>query len=113
VEGMSQIINNLLVDWASALESKIRSSSSKYGFASKIKVKVAKKNADFRVFIQLPRYAILRHKGVGKGRGMQSGKTKPDPFLDTVVDVEIVKITAKISNQHMTDFIQNTQSITR
>lgn len=43
------------------------------------------------------RYLIYVHKGVGRGRGINSGKTKPKPWLNPVLDEELPNLADRIA----------------
>jgi hypothetical protein len=100
-------LQSLLADFAKEVESKIRSSASKYGFSRNIKVRIKKtQSGDFVMATQLPKYSVLRHKGVGRGRGINSGKTIPDEFLNRVLDQEMPRL-AEIVATHFQDLQVN------
>lgn len=49
-----------------------------------------------RVSFKFPRYGIMVEKGVGKGRGIRSGKTNPRPWLSRALDEAAISELADI-----------------
>jgi hypothetical protein len=102
---MDEQLKKVLQAGTKRIEAQIQISASKYGFSKKIKVRLKPVGDDFKITIELPRYAILRHKGVGKGRGINSGKTIPDNFINKVLEVEIKTLSEEISKHYSSTFI--------
>jgi hypothetical protein len=106
---MDEALKNLVSDFAKQTESKIRSRASRYGFAAKIKAKVTQRNGDLRLSYELPRYAVLRHKGVGKGRGINSGNTIPDTFLNDVLNAEVPTLVKAVAEYYQDAIINQSR----
>jgi|GEM_PF-2873789 len=51
-----------------------------------------------RIGFKLLRYGIFYHKGVGKGRGIRSGKATPRPFLNDALERDIPKLIEIVSS---------------
>lgn len=45
-----------------------------------------------RISYRFNRYLVFVHKGVGKGRKIGSGKERPKPWLNPVLDAEVPKL---------------------
>jgi hypothetical protein len=108
---MDEELQKFLQKFAKDLEGKVRNSASKYGFSDKIKVKVKKMGDDFKLSIELPRYSIMRHKGVGKGRGIKSGKTTPDEFLNRIMNEEMPNLSAIVAKHYSDAFINMSKTL--
>jgi hypothetical protein len=98
--------------WSQATLSQLKGRASSYQFARKMKATVGKTRdkSAIKAGFQLPRYAVMRHKGVGRGRGINSGKTIPDPFLNEVLNNEIPVLSGIVA-EHYQDLVLNSSRI--
>lgn len=103
-------LNNLIEDWSRKTAGKIKNRLPKdTGEATRrTESRTKKKNNEIeKVSFRIPRYVVFVTKGVGRGRGINSGKTKPNPAFNDVLNEEIPELT-KLVTDNFHDRILNT-----
>lgn len=69
---------------------------------NKIKGTAVKKSGEcYKIAYKILRYDVFFYKGVGKGRGINSGKTKPRPFMDKPMNESTKKLTDFLAENMM------------
>lgn len=74
---------------------------------NKIKGKTSEQGGEcYKISYKILRYNVFFHKGVGKYRGINSGKTKSRPFLNIPVEKSAEKL-SKFVTENLMDRIVN------
>jgi len=60
-----------------------------------------------KISYKMPRSGVMRHKGVGKGRGIRSGRTIPAPWFDTPTNQNLPKLLDIVADSDCTYVINN------
>jgi CRISPR/Cas system CSM-associated protein Csm2 small subunit len=119
IEAEQNKLNNLVEDWTRATTSKMKallasapiSDQSTGQAARRTSAAVKKKNNEAeRIAFKIPRYVVFFTKGVGRGRGINSGKTKPNPAFNQVLDEEIPKLSQLITDNFQDRIINATNA---
>ena len=80
--------NRIIEEWRRKLTSELRVAASVSYDKFRIKTRSTKNNINgsiFRIGVSMARHAIFYEKGVGRGRGISSGKTTPNPTYNPVM----------------------------
>jgi hypothetical protein len=112
-------LNNFAEDWGRSVAQKAKSriaaqtSDKATGNLQKsLSSKTKKQHGEIeRITFQLPRYGVFFHKGVGRGRGINSGNTKPKPFLNESIESELPKLQTFISENYQDRIINHTRAL--
>jgi len=84
--------NRIITDAANRIETRLRAvgTKSKTKFKFKTKTKTEKQSDKINTIgISMVKHAIFKEKGVGRGRGIDSGKTTPDPIINPTLEQEL------------------------
>ena len=74
---------------------------------NRIKGKATEKGGEcYKISYNILRYNVFFHKGVGKGRGINSGKATPKPFLNKPFEKSAEKL-SKFVTENLMDRIVN------
>ena len=87
--------NDIVQNFSTTLESRLKAAATKSKTRFKFKAKPKKDGKTDRIIkigVSMAQYAIFKEKGVGRGRGINSGKTDPDPLYNPIMEQEIPKL---------------------
>jgi hypothetical protein len=91
VENTNRIANNFRTELQARLKAAGNKSRNRYGFTVRAR-KERRSGKTISLGVSMVKHAIFKEKGVGRGRGINSGKTKPDPIYNPIMEAMIPKL---------------------
>jgi hypothetical protein len=100
-------MDKTVIEWAENTKGQLLRKLAKLGVKEKsklvksLKTKFKQKDGELeRVSFSFTKHGIFYERGVGRGRGIQSGKTKPNPWLKPILDAEIEQLADLIAEKY-------------
>jgi len=95
MDRFNQVQKEIIDEHRSNMESELKISGKKSHNSYRVKTKTkieARTGKAFAIGISMRQHGVFKEKGVGRGRGINSGKTKPDPWYNPVILREVPKL---------------------